>query len=339
MAEEPRTEQPKAEPPKVTLNGNGKPPTSRTPAGEPGASPAGVPPKLKIDTARLKSETTRISLSEAQPAALELPGHEAIKRTTMRIEPAAPAPSAGGSPSKQTTRIDLSDGVAAEAAQGPEVPRRVTARIELGGGQAPASTATQAKKITARIDLTAAKPAGAEPSVEAVKKMTARIEMPGPTAAAVPPLPSPAQGPVPRTIKIKQPGAATVVLKRTPDLAPTGELDESRKSETARIELPAENIVEQPVTRRKTIRIKRPDAGLEPAAHTVTITREGEPTEGTAVAEAGLTLAVGEEEPGALYALMAMAATVIVLVLIYVLAAQTFAPDLPFIGKVWAAAG
>ena len=340
MAEEPRRTEPNSEPPKVTLNGHGKPPTSRvTSADQPGASPAGVASKQKMDAAHIKQETTRISLADAQPGAVEPLDQEPIKRTTMRIDlsssGASIVPSAGNSQIKQTSRIDLSDSVKAEAAPGAEVPHRATSRIELSGAQAsaPEPTVAQAKKMTAHIELTSAKPSGTEPTVEAGKKMTARIELPGEAAAAIPSLPPPGQSPMPRTIRIKQPAAPTVALKRSADLAPSGDLGEPRKSETTRIEVPAESIVEQPVTRRKTIRIKRPDAGVEPAPHTVTIAREGEAPAEAAVVEAVAPVA-GAEEPGALYTLMIMAAMVIVLVLIYVLAAQTFAPDLPFMGKV-----
>ena len=311
-------------------------PRSSQPSEEPPATPqVGVPPKLKVDTSRLKSETSRIELSAARPTPGAGPDSEPIKRATKRIDlsqtaatGAAPVPE---TPAKQTSRINLGDSMAGTAVGTSVPPQRSTSRIDLSGGQPPSPEpqVAQAKKMTARIDLAEAKPAAPGLAPEAPKRTTARIDLPG-TATPVPP-PMPTEPP-PRTVRIKSPGAPTVAVKRMSELASSGDFDTSRKSETARIEMPAENIVEQPVTRRKTIRIKRPDAGLEPASHVVTIAREegataeptGAPTETVA----------GEAEPGVAYSLMALAATVIVLVLIYVLAAQTIAPDLPFVGKI-----
>jgi len=296
------------------------------PNGEPPAKPEeGVPPKLKVDTSRLKSETSRIELSATRPPGAGAEG-EARKQATMHID-LSQAPGVPTPPAKQTSRINLGDSTVT-APGAPGAPPRATTRIDLGGGAAaPAEPqAAQAKKMTARIDLAEAKPAAPGLAPEAPKRATARIELPG--AGAPPPLPA---EPPPRTVRIKPPAAPTVAVKRMPEMAPAGGGETHRKSETARIEMPSETIVEQPVTRRKTIRIKRPEAGVEAPGHVVTIAR---PEGAEAEAAAALAAATGEAEPGAAFSFMALVSTVIILVLVYVLAAQTVAPGLPFMGKI-----
>jgi cobalamin biosynthesis Mg chelatase CobN len=122
--------------------------------------------------------------------------------------------------------------------------------------------------------------------------------------------------------------AAPQSAESTPAVAPPDEqtVAEAKKSETARIDLPA-TTSERPATRPKTIRIKRPEAAA--VKKPLTITR---PSVESAATDVGATSE--EESVGTIFSALAVAALLVVCVLIYVLAAQTFAPDLPFPGRV-----
>jgi hypothetical protein len=145
-------------------------------------------------------------------------------------------------------------------------------------------------------------------------------------------------------VRIKQPEMPpTVSLKKPPAPVPTGmpvAAGEVRKTETARIELPPETIVEQPVTRRKTIRIKRPGAEGDEVPATrppLVIAREADEAPGEqppTLTGVRMPKAQEADEPGVIFTILAIAALLLVSTLIYVLAAQTFALDLPFPGKV-----
>jgi hypothetical protein len=196
------------------------------------------------------------------------------------------------------------------------------------------------KKQTSRIELDAS-------GAQVAKKTTARIELGDAlgTAKAPPPESGVASAhQIPRTVRIKQPDAQpTVVARKVPEIISS---TDTRKSETARIELPPETIVDHPVTRRKTIRIKRPGADGEaptvtrapitpPRAPTVVSGKPAAALEPEPAAEAEFSVPeVVEEEAGLLATLCAIAALVVASVLVYVLAAQTIAPNLPFPGKV-----
>ena len=349
MADEKKDQPQNPEPPKIKLNGNGKHHTDKI-------SPVpAAPPKIKFETTRIKLETDQIHVS---PPPAE---GEPVKPSTLRINlpgseiaetaPPPPAPS-----SKQTSRIQIPEGLT----PAPATAKKTTARIELpdtvGATPSGAKKATNrvqlpdtvvaqplppvVKKQTTRIDVTAS-PAVA--GAQVAKKTTARIELGDAlgTAKAPPPEIGVASAhQIPRTVRIKQPDAQpTVVARKVPEILNTAE---ARKSETARIELPPETIVEQPVTRRKTIRIKRPGVEGETPTVTrapVTVARAapavaGKPDAGP-VTDAGITVSeVVEEEAGLVATLCAIAALIVASMLVYVLAAQTIAPNLPFPGKV-----
>ncbi|MCX7010299.1 MAG: hypothetical protein NTY53_24185 [Kiritimatiellaeota bacterium] len=358
MAEEKKDQPQNPEPPKIKLNGNGKHPTDKLPT----ASQA-LPPKVKLDTAQIKMASAP-ALVPTAPAS-----GESRKESTLRIDlpgsnitETAPPPLAR----KQTSRIEVPMTIAAAS---PGVAKKSTARIELPDTvvatsglkkdtkkvqlpdtvveiPAPSTVKKQTtpltvKKQTARVDLGTT--VIAMPAAQEAKKTTARIEL-GDAIGIGKPAPEPvAPGArqIPRTVRIKQPEMPpTISLKKPPMPVPVGtptSAGEVRKSETARIELPPETIVEQPVTRRKTIRIKRPGAeGDEvPAPRPLTVAREpGESLQPPTLTGMKVPELEETDEPGITFTLCAIAALLIVSVLIYVLAAQTFAPNLPFPGKV-----
>jgi hypothetical protein len=360
MAEEKKDEPQNPEPPKIKLNGNGKHPTDKLPT----ASQA-LPPKVKLDLGQFRP---------AAPAPLTPPPVESRKDTTLRlnlpgsdITETAPSiarkqtsrieiPSIMPATNKTTARIELPETVV--ATPGPkretrkvllpdtvvEAPAPVTIKKQTTPMTVKKQTAPMmAKKQTARVELDTAIPA----AVQEAKKTTARIEL-GDAIGIGKPSPEPvAPGArqIPRTVRIKQPEMPpTITMKKPPAPVPMGTptpAGEVRKSETARIELPPETIVEQPVTRRKTIRIKRPGAEGEetaparPALQIARIPGETVTEQPPTLVEKGLAITAPEaEEPGIIFTLCALAALIIFSVLIYVLLAQTLVPNLPFPGRV-----
>jgi hypothetical protein len=355
MAEEKNDQPQNPEPPKIKLNGNGKHPTDKLTT----ASQA-LPPKVKLDMAPLRPAappTLSPTLGDSRKDAtlrLNLPGSDitetapsVARKQTSRIDiPGAPA---GIMANKSTARIELPDTVIATAA-----PKKDTKKVLLPDTvvEAPApvmgkkQTAPIAiKKQTSRVELDSTVVAAA---AQEAKKTTARIEL-GDAIGIGKPAPEPvAPGArqIPRTVRIKQPEMPpTISLKKPSAPAPVGTPPPSsniRKSETARIELPPETIVEQPVTRRKTIRIKRPGAegeDMPTQRPTLQIRRDESETAQEQppplVTTEGPEITSEEAEaPGLIFTLCAVAALIIFSVLIYVLAAQTIAPNLPFPGKI-----
>lgn len=347
MAEE-NTDQPQnPEPPKIKLNGHGRHPTDKLPT----ASQA-LPPKVKLDTSQIRHVPTQgapgVEPRKDATLRLNLPGSDITetaptiaRKKTSRIEiPAAMSPV-----NKTTARIELPETVIAQP-----YPKKDTKKVLLPDtvveAPAPALLKKQTapmpvKKQTARVELDlTARPV---PSPQEAKKTTARIEL-GDAIGIGKPAPEPvAPGArqIPRTVRIKQPEMPpTISLKKPPAPMPVGAAtppSEVRKSETARIELPPETIVEQPVTRRKTIRIKRPGAEGDEVPSTrgpMLVSREASET---VVPQAPILVTETPEEadePGVLFALCAIAALLMFSVLVYVLLAQTFAPNLPMWGKV-----
>ncbi len=359
MAEE-KNEQPQnPEPPKIKLNGNGKHPTDKLPT----ASQA-LPPKVKLDMTQMKPTVAPPPLipvaadtRKDSTLRLNLPGSDITetapmqaRKATSRIE-ITTAMTAGATVKKSTARIELPDTVLATGA-----PKKDTKKVFLPDTviAAPAPTVAKkqtaplvtVKKQTARVDLDST--VVNAPNVQEAKKTTARIEL-GDAIGIGKPAPepvAPGSRQIPRTVRIKQPDMPPTISLKKPAPVPTGvptPAGEVRKSETARIELPPETIVEQPVTRRKTIRIKRPGAeeGDEAPTQRPALQIARAPGETVTSAEAPTLPRVGTpvetaeaDEPGLIFTLCAIAALIVCGVLIYVLLAQTFAPNLPFWGKV-----
>ena len=366
MAEEKNDQPQNPEPPKIKLNGHGKHPTDKLPT----ASQA-LPPKVKLDLGQFrpaipapltptpppmesrKDTTLRLnlpgsditetapSMARKQTSRIEIPSimpaMPASNKTTARIELPETVVATPG-PKRETRKVLLPDTVV-------EAPAPVTVKKQTTPMTVKKQTAPMmAKKQTARVELDTAVPAAA---VQEAKKTTARIELGDaigigrPSAEPV----APGSRQIPRTVRIKQPEMPpTITMKKPPMPVPMGTptpAGEVRKSETARIELPPETIVEQPVTRRKTIRIKRPGVEGEettparPALQIARVPGETVTEQPPTLMEEGLAITAPEgEEPGILFTLCALAALIIFSVLIYVLLAQTLAPNLPFPGRV-----
>ncbi len=249
-------------------------------------------------------------------------------------------------PPSATARIQLKDQGAGEGArEKQDETSRVdddstTSRIKLeekASEDEAERTGELGKDSTVRVDLTEvmARAGATSPSKPEAddRESTARIEAKDDAATTAPP---------PRTVRLKRPSdlprpvsvgsddkapPKTVVLKKPGT-------DESKQS-TSRIAVPDSAIESAPPSSRKTIRIKRSAAPSSPK--TLTIARPSRSAAPTLPGDADETLRELEAEvrgePGVAFSILAIAALLVFCVLVYVLAAQTIAPDLPFPGR------
>jgi hypothetical protein len=289
----------------------------------------GVPPKLDPAKAGLVPQ-------EAAPAAAPEP--VAPKRQTARIDLAAAQPPPEPAAKKKTSRIALTEAEAGTAPRGVTPPLTVaptgkTIRIAPLGGPKPPAAPAPAEAPAAPKTVPVTKPAAAEAPA---KSQTSRIpleaalapEEAGAQAAAGIPTPPPSTGGVPKTIRIKRPGATAATVKLTrpgaePEAVPTvaeALTAEAVKSKTAQIDVAA-IAPEEPgqATQRKTIKIRRPEGGVRPIPRSVAVAR--------LETEAAERLAEAASWPGLTFTILAAVAAVVVCVLLYVLLAQS-APGL-----------
>jgi len=293
----------------------------------------------RIDTAGLGAtdETGRIETGRADTrevtGRIETTGVDSGKRTG-RIE------TAGMSGMEMTGRIetedvspdetaDLSDDLAAAMAATmavslEEEPPKAseTSRIEtdeLGKpGKETSRIAAGHMGSTMAVDLEDDAPG----SGKVGKAETARIDAPDSESTPT----------RPRTVKLKRSpsvSAPTRVLKKAP--APS---EEDAKSSTSKLELPeaAAGAGGRPVTRPKTIRIRRPDS--TGSGQQITVARPAAGAPPPLISPAGVPAAAMAEAaaPGTGYAVMALFSVLVSLVLVYALLGQSFMPDLPFPG-------
>lgn len=324
----------------------------------PGQPSNGVPPKkpltVHLNKPSTKKETSRIELSDAE-APTEAPGE------TLTVRDALSA-----NPKSATSRIQLD--FAQEGVPGEQVPeaKDSTSRIVLGGAAASARSSLGGKDATVRMDLTGLVEKGGTPSSsskDATAGQTARLDLTGlvdksssysdasktatanQTAAQTGRVDAPGV-PVaapPRTVRLQRPSTSpkTVVLRRpgeaspapvqvTREATPESTEQESEKGATARITIPESVLPSQATAQRKTIMIKRPGQSTLTLAKPVVAP--------SAAVEPEMEEILGqlqkEDEPGTIYSVMALVATMVLAVLLYVLIAQTLAPNLPFPGRI-----
>ena len=132
----------------------------------------------------------------------------------------------------------------------------------------------------------------------------------------------------PKTIRVRKSDTPpTTPLKKSPVAAGGGD----RKSETSRIDVPEEAMAASgPPTKPKTIRIKRSDGST--ASKQLSISR---PPSGAVPVTSRITAADAEapQGPGVAFTILTLAAVVVAAVTLYILAAQTLGPDLPWPGR------
>lgn len=302
-------------------------------------SPDLAPPDAKKTTARIDAQVEKPRKRPSRSRAGAKSSTDAIRITEDAI---LPAPEDDLSDLAQTVRIELAVQPPPSTAYGPGVTpedtKRTTARIETAAGISPISDSDKmeaAKKSTVRVQIDEEKAKGdtARMNVGRIfvgpeeKKKTARIDLGevlegeedifkrrtalldaskfGATTEA--------PG-APRTIRIKRPEPAVApAISPTDETAPPAPAmapETAKKSETARIELPPE-ATEQPPTRRKTIRIKRPEGTI--TSKPLVITRA------TEAAKPAVTVGAEEEASPvfSIAALVALLVTVAVMVMQY----------------------
>ena len=231
----------------------------------------------------------------------------------------------GGVPGKsETTRIDLAQAMPpsrdTQKMDADAAAKMTTMRVEI-------VDSAPRKSETTRIDLAAAaKPA---PRLDMSKETGAADGLfnRGTIAVGVPTPPPAAK---PKTIQVKKPMPRPSEPAISASAPSPEAVSEAKKSETARIDLPPEG-ADRPATRPKTIRIKRPDGTS--GRKSLTIARPaGEENLITASVHTEITLDE-EEGAGTAFSILALVALLVACVVVYVLAAQTIAPTLPFPGR------
>lgn len=164
------------------------------------------------------------------------------------------------------------------------------------------------------------------------KKETSRIPLEAALAPEEKETKEPSTGP--KTIRLKRPSEATTIkVSQRPMISKIGEeapAEEAMGKTSPLDEAVAELEDTSTPTKRKTIRVKRPTKrpGVESVSMPVAGAEE-QPEEAKAE-----VAAVPADEPGLAFSLVAIAAVVVACVAIYVLAAQTVAPDLPWPGRI-----
>jgi hypothetical protein len=267
----------------------------------PSTNGSGEPPKIKLNLGATGKPKTGPKDAPMSVTARPLPG----KSETTRIELAKATPPAG-----DTSKIDP---VA--------VSKMSTMRVEI--------VEPQRKAETTRIDLAAAAPKPA-PRIDVTNDGGSSDDLFKRNTIAVG-VPTPPPMTRPKTIQVKRPSATpseTIITTASS----AASVSEAKKSETARIDLPPDG-GDRPATRPKTIRIKRPDGTS--ARKPLMIARPSEEAGEAAETISPLSdsIPAEAEEVGTLFSILALAALLVACVVVYVLAAQTVAPNLPFPGR------
>ncbi|HBA82857.1 MAG TPA: hypothetical protein DCZ95_02070 [Verrucomicrobia bacterium] len=274
---------------------------------------------------------------------------EKAKSSTTPIKPVVPA-----SPGEKTatSRINLSSatppsgGVPSSSRAAPENPKKSTSRVNIPTGQMTQMTAADKseaiKKTTVRVQLEDIKKGDTQQILAAraasgdAKQKTSQINLnevlgddqdifkrrttlldaskfvPGGSATSS----------IPRTIRIKQSDGqpASGVPKSAEEgpsqvaPMPSASIETSKKSETARIELPAGvgSTEDVPPTRRKTIRIRRPEGG--PGSRPMVFNQTSE----VGVTQIKSFETKTDDEPGVVFVALAAVASLLVIGLIAV---------------------
>lgn len=228
-------------------------------------------------------------------------------------------------PKMRVKRPPTRSGNSAAGAENEADRKSETSRVELSAAQTSEPSQDQAGEQQPAED---SRPAGkSETSRIDIGEVLEQQETDEGEAVKLPQQPEAPAADAPKTIRIKRPETASV-SRDEQSAGDAGQQPENGKSETSRIELPQEATAKQPATRRKTVKIKRPESA---GGRSLTIARAPE----SAARTAPTVEAQGaeEEEIGPVITLVAVAAVVVGLVLLYILAAQTVMPGLPFPGR------
>ncbi|MDD5679125.1 MAG: hypothetical protein PHW60_14220 [Kiritimatiellae bacterium] len=290
----------------------------------PPTSPISVQPIDSPPTAKKHGDTAFVQV----PAAARAATAETVKRQTSRIGMAESAPPKSPTDFKRSTGPIL--GIPVHAGPIPQtirlkrpptssVMRPPTAQVQ------PVKPAMMPPVAQARQDITEAPTIVKNPST--YKSSTSRIvleESPAPAAAAtkhstsiIPPI-VPAEPPAPKTIRLKRPSTLSDAEETVQAATEKASPQTSRKGETSKIDLPAEDNALTPMTQRKTIKIKRTDR--------TTIMPRSAIQEAAAQPESGsrVEAPAPQEEDVIVFPLVALAATLCIAALVYIMVVQAF---------------
>jgi hypothetical protein len=278
------------QPPKIRLNET----EHVAPLKEPSPVRPAFSSTTKADSIASKKETARIQLS----ATSSIPQGVAPRDQNINTNATAlPEEDPNETAKKSTVRVQIDEGRA----------KGDTVRLDV---PSMAGAEEAVKKRTARINLDEV----IDENDDIFKRRTALLDADNFSGVT--------QAPgLPRTVRIKRPESPPIDAIKKPlvtdeekEVSLTAEAidpETSKKSETARINLPPE-VTEQPPTRRKTIRIKRPEGMMlsKPMiiAGSKAVARPSGP----------MTLAKEEEEVGAAFSVMTLVAILVGIALITV---------------------
>ncbi len=352
---------PETEPAKESAKSDA--PTPETPAEKPPA-PANPPkdstseerPKIKLNLAEVDAPKPSVAADEppkAEAAAAPAKPKLALKTKPTPPEPANEAPqpppaeaAAEAQPEEKASedksiQLENIDGeslddlyqAALNATQRvilDEKEKAATNKIDTDESQVlkKAELAEASKKSTARLDL--GEMLSDDERQEIMKHETMHISADGSSPAK--PKPS-------GTMKIQRPDSPAPEAASDSTMAIPLDLEESKKSETARIDLPRELASSKPSSGRKTIRIKRPDgsgAAARPAlnvARSSSSSSESAPTSAETAARNAISFDADDSDVDSpAFGALALVAVLVGLALVYVLVA-TMVPALPFPGR------
>jgi len=248
-----------------------------------------------------------------------VPAPQINPSTTMRIDLPSDATGQGKPPQ---VKPDLSPSSTINLK--PILPKPPTAPGVAVGIPAAGTGGSAAKKDTSKIPLDAAV---ATPGAGGAKKpKTIRIKPASPSDAAAAGPPKDAKRETSR-ISLEAalggdqdaPAAPRTIKLKRPSEAPTVKAKPKAMSQTAQLDVPADEAVSSP-TQKKTIKVKRPSEKRVVAAPSVS--RAPQPAEGVAA-----PVVAGPDSAHWSFITLAAASILVSFVLIYVLLAQTFGPS------------
>jgi hypothetical protein len=232
-----------------------------------------------------------------------------------------PAGRGGSAAKKETSRIPLGQAKSAsgESEGGPERPKTIrispAAQQPSGGGQTP-------EKAPEKKPGADQKQAEGE-SKEDQKRKTSRISLESALGMG-----EGGKETGPKTIKLKRPGAGAGKVSGAPQPGKEEEAGKSKEQVSKTSQIPEEATPEEGTTptRRRTIKVKRPGQGAGKAPPAPSRPAE-QPQAAPAAQQVAASAPAQVKEPGITFSLIGIAAAIIVLVTIYVMAAQAFGPN------------
>ncbi len=343
-------------PPKLNLRKQGILKQEPTPAASHTQIPEPAPESAaKTEAPVVKHATSRLVVTPADVAPANTPAERAEPAPVLAAAEAAaekPRPTIKLTPLKPTSppaaKPEAKEEPPAETAEQSvkSDTKRKTSRIPLAEAKSPDSEAVAEGAATLKPKTIKIKPSvpvpgirstkplsitvplaeddSAKSAMDAAKRKTSRIPLKEALTADKEPdeAAEPADPARPKTIKIKRPGneTATVRAQKPAPAVRAQAADDSELRKTSRLDLPPDAADATP-TQKKTIRVKRPEVGAaaKPAA-------ASHPAQGMLPPEP--TGPLRSDEPGAIWAVLALAASLVAAVLIYMLAAQAVGPNI-----------